>query len=79
MIAPPSAVTVSGPSRLRSVFIGGDLSTFSATDPEGTDSSIQKFTAASQVLVKSLGVIWCTIRFADSIEVVKPPAQAAAA
>jgi hypothetical protein len=36
MIAPPSAVTVSGaPAGLRSCFIGGDLSAFSATDPEG--------------------------------------------
>jgi hypothetical protein len=30
-------------------------------------------------LVKILGVIWCNIRFADRIEVVEPPAQAAAA
>src|ERR1700730_14681961 len=37
------------PARLRSCFIGGDLSTFSAADPEGTDRSIQSFTATLRV------------------------------
>jgi hypothetical protein len=37
------------PARLGSCFIGGDLSTFSAADPEGTDSSIQSFTATLRV------------------------------
>ena len=31
------------PARLRSCFIGGDLSTFSAADPEGTDRSNSEF------------------------------------
>ena len=46
------------PARLRSVFIGGDLSTFSATDPEGNgEIKFSVLPATLQVLVTILGVI----------------------
>ena len=44
------------PARLRSVFIGGDLSTFSAADPAGTEQINSKCYATLQVLVTGLGV-----------------------
>jgi hypothetical protein len=54
---------------LRSCFIGGVLYYLLRRRPRrhGADSS-QSFTATLQVVVKSLGLIWCTVGFADRIE-----------
>jgi hypothetical protein len=58
------------PAVLRSVFIGGDL--VLPSPPPTPKARTDQF----GVLVNILGVIWCNIRFADRIEVVKPQGQA---
>ena len=52
------------PARLRSCFIGGDLSAFSATDPAGTDRSIRSFPATLQVFGDNsrCNMVYCRVR-----------------